>query len=139
MPRRRGGQKYKIRKSLAILKNKSPQKRGNNFSWSKYIAKQAFPQLCVDSLPSAISSPDSEVPFCGNSLGRKNIRIISDVIIRNKIVFVDRRSCLAITRLIGESTFHHREIYQPDCDTISEASTLSRSSSPSDIEVITLD
>lgn len=151
MPRRRGGVKFQIRRAIARQCSKSGQKRGNNkkilISFiKKYLIKTPAVGKAVHQLASS----------------RPNICIVSSVAIRKTLYIVDPKSPFPLARLVGTNRYISTEKYcsqlyessseastgppfSPSPDSISEASSESRPSTPTDtsleksIEIITLD
>lgn len=128
MARRRAGAKFQIRRAIARECHKLPQKRGNNKK-NQNLLLTSYHQ---DKLP--ISSSLSDI-----TNGRSGIKIISNVEFTKTLVIIDESSSPCAGRIVGGLRFSFTEIYQPECEDISDASTASRSSTPAGIEIITLD
>lgn len=128
MPRRRAGAKYQIRRAIARQCLNFGRVRGNNKSASKLPTASYF-----------INHPtvgNSEIDIVNH---RPKLRIISNISFTKTVIIVDQSSSYPLGRIAGTSRYEFVQEYHPICETISEASTISRPSTPSDIEIVTLD
>lgn len=126
MPRRRAGAKFQIRRAIAQQCLKPGQKRGNN----KPILKTFLQNYLADK-PGALQA------IYERATSVPRVRIISNVVIKETIYIVDPRTSFPLARLVGTS--ENVLIEELQRDDISEATTLTRPSSPTDIEIVELD
>ena len=128
MPRRRAGSKFQIRRAIARQCSKVGQVRGNNKPTSKLPTASYFIKN------STVGNSETDIVK-----SRPKVRIISNVAFSKTIIIVDESSPYPLGRIAGTVRYGFTQEYHPICEDISEASTLSRPSTPVDIEVITLD
>lgn len=128
MPRRRAGAKFQIRRAIAQQCLKPGQKRGNNKSVLK-----TFIDEYLRNKPALVKA----VIECASSLPK--VHIVSETLIKQKVYIVDPKTSYPLARLVGTSRQFLIEEIQREWDDISEAPTLSRPSTPDDIEIIELD
>lgn len=129
MPRRRAGVRFQIRRAIARQCLKPGVKRGNN---NKSILKSFVDEYLADK--PADKRAVIEIASCV-----PKVKVISTTLIKQKIFIVDPKTSYPLARLVGTTEHVLIEELQREWDDISEASTLSRPSTPDDIEVITLD
>lgn len=128
MPRRRAGAKFQIRRAIARQCSKPDQKRGNNKSLLKTFIDEYLAEK--PGVVKAVIETASSLP---------KVRIVSKISVKQKIYIVDPKTSYPLARLVGTNHNVLIEELQREWDVSSDASTISRPSSPDQIEVIELD